>query len=52
MGGVLSLEQVWRLAKLWYSDPRRSDWRPRSRDEPQAVLTATGLTGPFWELSR
>lgn len=52
IGQIVSLDQVWRLAKLWYSDPRRPDWRPRTRDESQAVLAAAGLTGPFWELPR
>ena len=52
MGEIVSLGQVWRLAKLWYPDPRRTDWRPRTRDESQAVLAAAGLKGPFWELPR
>jgi Alkylmercury lyase len=52
VGQIISLEQVWRLATLWYSDPRCTDWRHRSRDESQEVLTAAGLTGEFWELAR
>ena len=51
-GAILDLSQVWRLAKAWYADPRAPDWRPRSRDESQAVLTSVGLTGEFWELPR
>jgi hypothetical protein len=51
-GEILSLDQVWLLAKLWYPDPRRGDWRPRTRNESQAVLAAAGLTGSFWELPR
>ena len=49
-GAILDLPQVWRLAKAWYADPRAPDWRPRSRDESQAVLASVGLTGEFWEL--
>jgi hypothetical protein len=26
------------------------DWRPRSRDENQAILDRLGLGGPFWRL--
>jgi hypothetical protein len=49
-GAVVSLEQVWRLAKSWYSDPRDPTWRPRTRDESQAVLSSVGLTSEFWQL--
>ena len=51
-GAVVPLETVWRLARAWYADPRDPRWRPRSRDESQAVLTSVGLTGEFWELPR
>jgi hypothetical protein len=49
-GEVVSLEQVWRLARGWYSDPRDPPWRPRTRDESQRVLASAGLLGDFWEL--
>ena len=49
-GAVVSLEQVWHLAKAWYTDPRDPSWRPRTRDESQAVLSSVGLTSEFWEL--
>ena len=49
-GAVISLEQTWRLARTWYADPRDRNWRPRSRDESQAVLSSVGLTDSFWEL--
>ena len=49
-GRVVPLEQVSRLAKAWYVDPRQPGWRPRTRDESQAVLGSVGLTGEFWEL--
>jgi len=51
-GAVVSLRTVWRLSRAWYSDPRGAKWRPRTRDENQAVLRSVGLTGPFWELKR
>jgi hypothetical protein len=47
-GAVVPLEQVWRLAKAWYADPRRIDWAPRTIEQSQAVLASVGLTGDFW----
>ena len=49
-GQVIGMETVWRLATGWYPDPRAASWRPRSRDESQAVIASAGLTGEFWEL--
>jgi hypothetical protein len=49
-GAVLPIRQVWDLARAWYADPRRPDWKPRTRDENQAVLSSVGLTGDFWQL--
>ena len=51
-GCIIPLEQVHRLAKAWYVDPRSPSWRPRTRDESQAVLASVGLTGEFWELPK
>ena len=50
-GEVVPLRQVWELARAWYADPRDPAWRPRTRDESQAVLTSVGLAGRFWELA-
>ena len=50
-GKVVPLEQVWRLALTWYTDPRAPSWRPRTAAESQAVLESAGLTGDFWRLS-
>jgi hypothetical protein len=52
LGAIVPLAQVWRLAKAWYTDPRAVSWRPRTRDESQAVLASVGLTGDFWELPK
>lgn len=49
-GAVVPLTQVWNLAKAWYTNPRDPNWRPRTRDESQAVLASVGLTEPFWTL--
>jgi hypothetical protein len=49
-GTIVSLEDVWRLAKAWYTDPRRPGWRPRTPAESQEILASVGLTEPFWTL--
>jgi hypothetical protein len=49
-GAVLSLEQVWRLAKAWYkSDPRDPHWRPQTPSEQQGIVDGVGLRGAFWK---
>ena len=51
-GDVLSVAQTVALAQAWYLDPRNPDWRPRTRDESQAVLASVGLSSEFWELPK
>ena len=43
---------MWQLARAWYGGRLDPDWRPRTRDEAQAILDGAGLSGPFWSLSR
>lgn len=50
MGAVVALEQLWRLATLWYDDRLDSNWRRRSPEERQELLGRIGLTGEFWRL--
>jgi hypothetical protein len=49
-GETVDLDTLMRLARRWYGDRLDADWRPRTRDQSQAILTEVGLTGPFWEL--
>ena len=49
-GAAMPVAQLWGLAQAWYGDRLERDWRPRTRDESQAVLTSVGLDGPFWRL--
>jgi hypothetical protein len=50
-GAVISLDQVWGLARGWYSDDRRDpSWRRKTLDEAQAYFASLGLTVPFWSL--
>ena len=49
-GATLSAEGICDLAQAWWGDRLAPDWRPRTRDESQAILDRLGLTGKFWQL--
>ncbi len=49
-GETVDLATLMRLARRWYGDRLDPDWRPRTRDESQAILDDVGLTGSFWQL--
>ena len=49
-GATISVTSLSRLAHAWWHDRLAPDWRPRTRDETQAILDELGLTGPFWRL--
>jgi hypothetical protein len=49
-GEVMSVEQQWRLASVWFEDRLRPGYRRRTAQEAEAVFTEIGLTGPFWSL--
>lgn len=50
-GGLMTPEQMWRLADTWYHDRDDPAWRRRSTDEAEQVFADIGLTGEFWKLS-
>jgi len=50
-GEVIPLNQLWQLAKAWYSPDRREpEWRRKTVDEIEALFTEIGFTSPFWRL--
>ena len=49
-GATIPVTTLGALARAWYSDRLAPDWRPRSRDQSQAILDGLGLTGDFWRL--
>jgi hypothetical protein len=49
-GAVLAAGALQKLGSAWYGDRLDPDWRPRSREESQAILDALGLSGEFWRL--
>lgn len=49
-GAVISVGTLARAAYAWFGDRLAPDWRPRTREESQAILDRLGLTGEFWRL--
>ena len=50
-GELVDLPTLKRLARRWYGNRLDPDWRPRTRDESQAILDEVGLTSEFWRLA-
>ena len=46
---LVSLEQLWQLSVLWYSNRLTAESRRPGPDEMVAVFAKLGLTGPFWD---
>ena len=49
-GATIGTRKTFELAFAWWSDRLDPEWRPRSRDESQAILDRLGLVGEFWRL--
>ena len=49
-GMTIPAQLVCDLAHAWWDTRLQPDWRPRTRDENQAILGRLGLTGTFWTL--
>ena len=49
-GATIPAQTLCDLAHAWWDTRLEPDWRPRNRDENQAILDRLGLVGPFWEL--
>ena len=48
-GESFGVQQGWQLAQAWYSEDRRApDWRRKTVDQAQAILSGIGLTSAFW----
>jgi hypothetical protein len=50
-GATIPVTKLAELALAWWDDRLSSDWRPRTRDQNQAILDSLGLRGPFWQLT-
>ena len=51
IGGTLSTQQGWRLARAWFHDRLDPAWRRRTPEETHEIFASIGLTGSFWDLS-
>ena len=49
-GAIVPLDQVWRLAHSWYANRLAEDWRPRTPEATEQLLSTLGLTGDFWRV--
>jgi hypothetical protein len=49
-GATLTIQQAWDLARAWYQNKMRRDWRRATLEETEALLARIGLTGLFWSL--
>ena len=49
-GATITSAKLCELAQAWWDTRLDPDWRPRTRDENQAILERLGLTGEFWRL--
>ena len=50
LGATIPAQLLCDLAHVWWDTRLRADWRPRTREESQAILDALGLSGTFWQL--
>jgi hypothetical protein len=49
-GATLTPQQCWDLARGWYANKLRREWRRHTVEEAEALLAGIGLTGAFWNL--
>ena len=47
-GETIGVAKLSDLAHAWWGNRLAPDWRPRGRDDAQAILDLVGLTDPFW----
>ena len=50
-GVTITVSELSELAHLWWGDRVSADWRPRTREESQAILDRLGLDSEFWRLA-
>ena len=51
-GQPVPIQQVAALARIWYGQHARPDWRKWTVAEAQSIFAQAGLTGPFWDLQQ
>jgi hypothetical protein len=51
-GEILTIHQVWELAKLWYQDRLSLDYHGRSLEQVAEIFRQIGLTSDFWYIQK
>ena len=51
-GEVLTIHQVWELAKPWYDNRLSLDYHGRSMEQVAEVFKQAGLVSKFWYIQR
>jgi hypothetical protein len=46
---VVTIPQLWELARAWYATRLLPDSRRPKPDEMRGIFEGLGLTGPFWD---
>lgn len=49
-GATITPTVAWRLARAWYQNKVRPDWRRHTLAEAEALFASLDLTTPFWNL--
>jgi hypothetical protein len=49
-GATIPVGKLAELAQAWWDDRIAPDWRPRTREQNQAILERLGLVDEFWRL--
>jgi hypothetical protein len=47
-GEALSVEQVWKLSKLWYHNRMSEEYHGRNAEQVAEIFRRAGLTSMFW----
>lgn len=50
-GATLDVESIWSLSQVWYAGRADAEWRGRTPERAQEVLSSVGLRGEFWSMS-
>lgn len=50
IGAIMPASNLWFLSRSWYEGRLTFDWKPRSREVSQQLLSDAGFVGPFWTL--
>lgn len=49
-GATLTPDTAWQLAREWYQNKVKPDWRRHTLEEAEALFARLGLTSDFWNL--